>query len=299
MKRILLLAMITTLLVACSSAYDKAMTKGQEALENDDFYEAGTQFRLALDEDETSEEAAEMIRLLDAYDTLRKEVSNENWSEVESQANALLKDEAMVPAIEKRVEETLQLTEETVDEQLKAQLDKAEKQVKEEELKKALKTLDDLEKSPFKDRIKADIADMREQIKEAEKGVTEKKRAAEKEKYTAKLQGLYDQYYPRAEELSRRFAHSIERGNEGEWHSLEPAFDKLLNDVYGAIRDNIPEAEFTPLLNEQRAWLSAVIAEDDELAKIGTRTALDSRMYILSEKKEERIYHLLNTYLKQ
>src|SRR5699024_5502867 len=108
----------------------------------------------------------------------------------------------------------------------------------------------------------------------------------------------YDQYFAEAKALSQEFAQSVEREDASAWHSLEPAFDDLLNKVYGTIKDNLSEAEFKPLLNEQRAWLDAVIAEDNELAKIGTRTALDSRLYLLSEKKEARIFHLLNTYLK-
>ena len=298
MKRILLLATIVTLLIACSTAHDKAMTSAQEALDNDDSIEARIQFQVALDEDESSEEAKEMIRLLDAYDALQIEVEEGNWADAEELANDLLKEETLVPAIETQVKAKLVEIDEGIDEHLKAQLKKAEKHVKNEEIKKATKALDKLEKDPFKDRVESDIKNMREQIKTSEKQLAEKKAAEEKEQVAAKLNDKYEQYFAKAKALSQEFAQSIEREDADAWHSLEPAFDDLLNEVYGTIRDNLSEAEFKPLLNEQRAWLDAVIAEDDELAEVGTRAALDSRLYLLSEKKEARIFHLLNTYLK-
>src|SRR5699024_3929855 len=188
---------------------------------------------------------------------------------------------------------------EGIDGHLKAQLKKAKKHVKKEKFKKATKILDKLEKGSFKDRVESDIKDIRKQIEEEEKQLAEKKEAEEKEAVeAAKVNDKYEQYLERADALSRDFSRLVEREDASAWHSLEPAFDDLLNEVYGTIRDNLSEAEFNPLLNEQRAWLDAVIAEDNELAEIGTRAALDSRMYILSEKKEERIFHLLNTYFK-
>src|SRR5699024_10960980 len=107
MKRLLLLTTIITLLVACSSAHDKAMTSAQEALENNDLIEARIQYQVALDEDESSEEAVEMIRLLDAYDALQIEVEEKNWADAEKQANDLLKEETLVPAIETQVKAKL------------------------------------------------------------------------------------------------------------------------------------------------------------------------------------------------
>src|SRR5699024_2626678 len=130
MKRILLLTTIVTLLVACNSAHDKAMTSAQEALDNDDLIEARIQYQIALDEDEKNEEAAEMIRLLDAYDTLQIEVEDENWVDAEEQADDLLREETIVPAIETQVKITLDEIDEGIDEYLTAQLEKAEKQVK-------------------------------------------------------------------------------------------------------------------------------------------------------------------------
>lgn len=275
------------------------MTSAQEALDNDDLMEARIQYQVALDEDDSSEEAAEMIRLLDAYDMLQIAVEDENWADAENQANDLLREDTIVPAIETQVKATLDEIDEGIDEHLIAQLEKVEKQVEKEDIKKATQTLDKLEKGPFKDRVESDVKELREQIAGVEKQLAEKKAAEEKEATeAAQVNDKYEQYLARAEALSREFAQSVEAEDAGAWHNLEPAFDELLNDVYGTIRDNLSEAEFNPLLNEQRAWLDAVIAEDNELAEIGTSAALDSRMYLLSEKKEERIFYLLNTYLK-
>src|SRR5699024_4478176 len=132
MKRLLLLTTIVTLLIACNSAHDKAMTKAQEALDNDDLIEARIQFQVALDEDETNEEAAEMIRLLDAYDMLQIEVEEENWVDAEEQANELLAEDTIVPTIEAQVKITLDEIDEGIDGHLKAQLKKAKKHVKKE-----------------------------------------------------------------------------------------------------------------------------------------------------------------------
>src|SRR5699024_10553184 len=295
MKKLLLLTTIVTLLISSSSAHDKTMTSAQQALENNDLIEARIQYQVALDVDESNEEAAEMIRLLDAYDTLQIEVEEENWSDAEEQANELLAEDTIVPAIETQVKITLDEIDGGIDEHLKAQLKKAEKHVKKEKFKKAKKILDKLEKGPFKDRVEADVKDIRKQIGAKEKQLAEKKEAEEKEAVeAAKVNDKYEQYLARAEALSGEFAQSVEREDADAWHCLEPAFDDLLNEVYGTIRENLSEAEFNPLMNDQRAWLDAVIAEDNELAEIGTRAALDSRLYILSEKKEERIFYLLN-----
>lgn len=297
MKRLLLLTTIVTLLIACSAAHDKAMTSAQEALDKDDLIEARIQYQVALDEDESSEEAGEMIRLLDAYDDIQIEVEEKNWADAEARANDLLQEETIVPAIERQVKVTLDEMEAEVDEHLTAQLAKVEKHVKKQEIKKATKALDKIEKDPFKDRVEPEVKDMRKQIVAAEKQMAENK-AAETEQAAAPLNDKYEAYFAEAKALSQAFAQSVENEDADAWHSLEPAFDDLLNDVYGTIRDTLSEAEFEPLLHEQRAWLDALLAEDDELAAIGTRAALDSRMYILSEKKEARIFHLLHTYLK-
>src|SRR5699024_6187070 len=232
--------------------------------------EARIQFQVALDGDETSEEAAEMIRLLDAYDDLQIEVEEENWADAEELANEILKEETLVSAIETQVKATLAEIDEGIDEHLTAQLEKVEKQVEKKEIKKATKTLDKLEKDPFKDRVESEMKDMREQIGTTEKQLAEKKAAKEKEvAEVAQVNDKYEQYLAEAKTLSRAFAQSVEREDADAWHSLEPDFDDLLNEVYGTIRDNLPEAEFNPLLHEQRAWLDAVIAEDNELAEIG------------------------------
>src|SRR5699024_11984036 len=155
--------------------------------ENNDLIEARIQYQVALDEDESSEEAVEMIRLLDAYDALQIEVEEKNWADAEKQANDLLKEETLVPAIETQVKAKLDEIDEGIDEHLKAQLKKAEKHVKNEEIKKATKALDKLEKDPFKDRVEADIKGMRKQIKATEKKLAEKKATEEKEQAAAQL----------------------------------------------------------------------------------------------------------------
>src|SRR5699024_149939 len=149
MKKLLLLTTIVTLLVACSSAHDQAMTSAQQALENNDLIEARIQYQVALDEDESNEEAEEMIRLLDAYDELQIEVEDENWVDAEEQANDLLREETIVPAIETQVKITLDESDEGIDGHLKAQLKKAKKHEKKEKFKKATKILNKLEKGYF------------------------------------------------------------------------------------------------------------------------------------------------------
>src|SRR5699024_3137600 len=100
-----------------------------------------------LDEKTDSSEVKDMIALLNDYDTLQKKIENFEWTEAFDLANDILKNDAIVPSLQKEVKELLTTIEEEKEKeaQITNELKKIEKLINNDNVEKAHSKLSELE----------------------------------------------------------------------------------------------------------------------------------------------------------
>lgn len=218
------------------------------------------------------------------------------------------------------------------EEQVAATLKEAEEQIDNEELEEASSTLSELENEIESEAFASELEDLQKQLeaanervakqeqqaKEAEERVVEreqqdKEAAAEQKRQeeeakqraetepekndTASSSGVKQTYLAKANELDNQMQRDIDDPNIQDWiggfyFDYYREWDELLNEVWGAVKDTLPEAEFNVLLEEQREWIQVKEQTFDAMPQEPASARVDSQQYLALETKE-RTYYLI------
>lgn len=315
MKRIFLLFTMISLLIGCSSAYNENITEAETALESGDFEKALEFYNLALEEKKDSTEVKDIIALLNDYETLQGKIENDEWTEALDLANNMLKNDDIVPSLQKEVKELLTTieAEKEKEEQIASELKKVEKLIKDEDVEKASSKLNELENEIRSNALKSEIEDLHNKLKVAEKRVAEKERKAkekeaekkrleeEAKQKAAKASNLKEKYLQRANELDYAIAKQASElyGNNppsGFYGQYNEDWDGLLNEVWGVLKDTLPADEFEALKAEQNQWINK---KDQRFSELPEDTAVDRAAGVdfLTNLTEERTFYLIANYM--
>lgn len=311
MKRIFLLLAVIAVLIGCSSAYKENVAEAEAALEIGEFENALKYYNFALDEKTDSSEVKDMIALLNDYDTLQKKIENFEWTEAFDLANDILKNDAIVPSLQKEVKELLTTIEEEKEKeaQITSELKKIEKLINNDNVEKAYSELIELESKIKSNAFNSELDDLYNKLEMAEKRVAEKeekeaekKRLEEKTKQQATKEiSLKEKYLQKADNLDNEimneakklFAHDLQPGFYGQYYS---EWDNLLNEVWGELKTTMPKNAFEKLKSEQNEWIKMKEKNFDEHPDEIASARATGMDYLAFETKD-RTYYLIKNYM--
>src|SRR5690625_1375145 len=313
-------------LIGCNDSTEKLREDAEEALLDGDISLAKTLYEHVLDEAPDDEESTVLVDLLADYETFLEKIEALEWYEAERLGEKLVDNEHIPYALKREVKQYVELIEEGIAlvESINNTLAKVDNLIEDGELDEAKKLLDDLKKEKDFSKLTTLKNEKHEQILEAERKLAEKekealekeraelerKKAEQKEKTTAKTTvsssgSLKQQYLAKAEEVAKEEQELIEifnaisssesRGLAKQCYDL---WDDLINEVWGVIKEQLPESEFEQLRQAQIKWIQEKEALYDELndEQYGL-LAIAEAYRAIQEMTIERTYYLINNYL--
>lgn len=251
-----LIIILATGLVGCgNSVKDEAVEQGELALANKEYDKASSSFELALDEDSNDAEVIEM------YDIVRK-------------------------------------------------YNESKKYLDEKDIENAEKTLSDISNKYTKYAIEDDIDELKVKLENTKKFIKEeekeeeKKASEEKEKKTSESVEQESQYIKvsRKSEYLKKFNEVESKENEiydntetgkglETFEKTASLWDDFLNEIWGVLKQELPENEMDKLTIEQRQWLKD---RDDNLSSFDT---MPTYMSYFRDVSKERCKELIEEYM--
>lgn len=266
MKRIFLLLAIISILIGCSSAYKEHIAEAEAAIENADFENALTYYNAALEEDADSSEAKNMIALLNDYETILEKMADFEWTEAFDLANDTLKNDEIVPSLQKEVKELLTTIEEEKEneELIASELKTIDKLINKDQVEKANSKLSEIDEDIQSNALNAEVDELHNKLAKTEERIADKERKekeAEKERLeeeekqrAAEAKGLQKTYLQKADDLEDKIIRELQEAYPGIqdmdilfYSQYDSEWNDLLNEVWSVLEESLPKDDFEHL----------------------------------------------------
>ncbi|WP_053178225.1 lysozyme inhibitor LprI family protein [Peribacillus loiseleuriae] len=317
-KLAVLMSTIILLLAGCgTSAYANAMKDATSEVENGEYEKALKSLDVALEEKPEDKEARTLYENIKALNQVKEAIDGTDWEVALTKAKNLLKEDRLAKGIKAEAEQYITQAEselaankedmnskeevvaesgtnasekeEAVNTEEKPTAEKAKSNIavseKEVEANTEKKSIDKTEKA------NSELAASKEEVTNKEK----EKAASEREKYLKKLNDIKKGLAEFDNALAGTQVEMTQAKGE-----IFKRWDTALNEIYGALENQLSTSKFESLREEQRKWLTyrdEVAKENSLKFEGGTMASLE---YISTQARltEERCYELVEGYME-
>jgi uncharacterized protein YecT (DUF1311 family) len=336
-KLAVLMSTIFLLLTGCgTSAYANAMKDATSEVENGEFDKALESLDVALEEKPEDKEARTLYENIKALNQVKEAIDGTDWEEAVTKAMNLLKEDTLAKGIKAEAEQYINQAESELAAANKEEDTDKEKDTDKEELaaesgtnasekEEAVIT----EEKPTAEKAKSNIAVSEKEVeantekksidkaekanseaavpKEAEDTNTEKEKAEPVKEESDKIAGEREKYLKKLNDIKKglaEFDKALETGTQVEMTQAKgeifKRWDTVLNEIYGALENQLSTSKFESLREEQHKWLTyrdEVAKENSLKFEGGTMASLE---YISTQARvtEERCYELVEGYME-
>ncbi|MGL4570822.1 MAG: lysozyme inhibitor LprI family protein [Clostridium sp.] len=292
-----------------SSTTNKGVEKGIELINDKEYDKALASFELVLDDDANNKEAMEGKDLVSKYIDAKKLFDEgkieEAKREIESMPSDYGKYSALkgdVDILKSKIDENLNLNKD-----IDKEIDKVRNLIKDKGYKEAKKIIDTLNNKELNDTQKKTVEDLNGRVdSELQKANIEVSKPKDKSnssntgtnmgldkiKYLNKLKSIQNEI----DKMEPGYTDPEMRQNASAEYT---AWDNELNDIYGYLKNNLPQDKFKVLEKEEVQWIKdkeAKAKKNSEQYKGGTMERLEYICTLASETKN-RCYELVNNYM--
>ncbi|MCP8967926.1 lysozyme inhibitor LprI family protein [Ectobacillus ponti] len=293
------------LLVGCGDGtYDKAMEQGKLALADGQYEKAMASFELALKEKPGDKEAKASYEELSLLNKVKGYMGEKKWEDALASAKQLQGEKDLPVNVKKAVEEYMKTAETNQKQQadVAAQVEKLKSLQAQKQYTEALALISSLRQNAAMGDA---VAAFTSQIDGVETAINQElSKQQEAEQQAASLKNTYNQKLTEVERSVTTLTNNAPNRTTVEIKETVSAawqkWDALLNDIYGALKKQLPANEMEQLRGEQRDWIKyrdATAKQESAEFEGGTFEGVQY-LSTLERLTRERCYRLVELYMK-
>ncbi|MGM7636755.1 lysozyme inhibitor LprI family protein [Bacillus sp. Hm123] len=319
MKRLSVIVLFVMLLTGCGdSLYEESMKQAKLAMANGEFAKAKASFELALDEKPDDPEASGIYEQLVVYENVQKAIENGQWDEALTKVEGLKKKKNIEKSLKQSFDELVRMAENGKENErvVAEKVETIKGLVSEKNYESAQKLIDEMKQneqlkvayhlfSSEVDQLSSEIQSGIQQQAEAKKEVAVREAEAVKQK--AENGSRKVEYYSKLEQTEMGMAdleYIYEQGTTVEVREAESKrykrWDDALNEIYGALKQQLPSNEMEQLRKAQRKWITYRDESAESAAASYEGGSWASVQYVSTQAEltKQRCYELVDRYMK-
>lgn len=281
-RMILVLIVVLSSLTACDNSADKAIEQGKQLLENREYHNALSYFEVAIHEGAEDVEIRNIVRIIKSYNEALRLFEAEDYDGAKEEISTI-EDDYNKYAIARDIDH---MNDQIVDKTKEDEVKRAEVEIKEDEAKEKEIKVHEKDKRDVRDRPAPKKKELMDPDK-AEENIEYKKTNRKSE------------YLTRIVENEREVNKIYSNKDKGAAQQSEEGYviwDDFLNEIWGVLKENLPEDEMSSLLSKQRLWITE---KEDMAAKIcGDGYPADVAMTDMLKRTERRCKELVEQYME-
>src|SRR5690625_23672 len=307
MKRISVFILLLVVLFGCSNNFEESKEKADALFADSKCTEALAEYEIAR-ENKSDDEVTMRIEHINTYVALDNLIEDEDWHNANELLENIDEEDIVDSPLKEVMEEKIEIASAMFanQQEIVNEIAKIEKLIENKKIEEAIDSLEIFNEHEMAAQFRHVQEELEEEIEAATAELQEKERRDQEEKaeQTRQWKEEFLAKFDELEEISQREIASAQQGDSfsmyvNEVYDRADQWDVYMNEVYQILKENMSEADFALLKQEQSAWLQHKEQEmaDDAISFENTGQAgSEPRAWIHYDQTRDRCYDLVNDY---